>query len=52
MIPHGYNLLYNLCVNKEIKRTNVKMKILCYSYFKFSILDIGKMDRNLYTNMV
>lgn len=48
-LPHRYDLIYNSCVNKEIRKTNIKMKQMCARFGKCKILDIGKLNRNLHT---
>lgn len=48
-IPHRHNLLYYSCVNKEIRKTNMKLKILCANFPKCNILDLRTIERGMFT---
>lgn len=48
-VPHRHDLINNSCVNKEIRKTNIKIKKMCSEYANCSVLDIGKLHRNLHT---
>ena len=48
-VPQRYDLDYHSCVNREIRKTNKIMKLLCSRYSHVSIIDIGCLDRDFHT---
>lgn len=48
-LPQRYDLIKNSCVNREIRKTNKKLKLMCSMYSKANLIDVGNLDRNLHT---
>lgn len=51
-IPQRHDLIVNSCVNKEIRKTNIKIKQLCSTYANCSVVDASKLGRNQHTQHV
>ena len=48
-MPHRHDLMHASCVNKEVRKTNAKIKLLCAKYINASLLDISNLKRGLHT---